>query len=1242
MITIKYLPNRFDKAGRIEKRLKFSRESRLSNYLSEFRDLPFLDHRKFDIIVSGKVVKDFKEFINDGDEIIITPKIEDPATIFGIIATIATAVGASATVAATIAAVGTLLVIGATLAAIGYSIYLATQSPSLPSFGTSSGGGGLDEGSPTYGWDGIRTNRDVNLPVPIIYGEHKVGGTAINEYIWTDGDKNYLNTLLALCEGEIESVSSIKINDNPIANFSGVVTTTKTGVNNQTVIPNFEDLHNIVSVNIQLLKDSPYTYTTIDNDVEAFEIKLLFPGGLYQADGSTGEILSWQVSYKVEYKLSSSGTWIDLGTTTVSEKTRSAIRRVFRKDGLTAGRYDIRVTRTSNNSSLSPTQNGDLYLQSVDEINTDDLSYPNTALLGVEAIAQEQLSGASPNYSCIVKGRKISVPRVMNGGSEVDWTDYYWDPATNQFKLFAGGTVLSWDGSTYVTKWSANPIWCFKDLLTNSRYGLGDFITSSLIDSALFLEMAKYCEEKVPDGSGGYEKRFRLDVAIDSVTKALDLINQLSATFNAFAFYSAGNVKFYIDKPTSPVQVFGMGNIIEGSFQQSWKSIRETPNMIDVQYLDKSKDYEQETVAIIDEASLTAGDPIRKHQIRLFTTRTSQALRVGRYALKVAQNIDRVVSFKAAIDAIACQVGDLIDISHDVPQWGFSGRVKAGSTTTAVVLDQQVVIAPAKTYKLEVRFMDDTIEERTVSNSAGTYSTLNVSSAFSQAPADYCVYAFGETDIQSKPFRVISIQRDNKDEANITAVEYNEAVYDDSAVTIPTNNYSALNRDIPSVSAVTVVEKNVLLNDGTIGSIIEVYFIKPVQTNYILTRYAEAKIYISDDNGVSWQVAGTTSAEFFAIQETFNTGTLYKVAVVSVSGEGAETAIAASPQGSVTIQGKSLPPSNVTFFDVSQQGNQLHFSWSPVTDSDLARYVIKKGSDWATGDIIAEKVDVTEFDYPIGSIGEETYMIKAIDTSGNESTNTTSDTLIVSPPPEMNFTFEIDPWNSNREYKLTNLALEKMNLFDLGYVRDVFALATTSTWESIAGSGKGWDQAVSDGDLNENKTYQSSGSYEEVIPWDLGTIFEFKIIVALQYKNVTGGSITVQVSTSEDDITYSAFANVNGAANYRTRYLKFKFNLATSDTNHNIYFYSATIFINAATVKVDFGRDLRVSASGSHVNFRSDFTAVPRITGLSIKNGIIGFPVMNNMLASGADIFVYDKDGAAIGTADVDWEVKGS
>ncbi len=221
-------------------------------------------------------------------------------------------------------------------------------------------------------------------------------------------------------------------------------------------------------------------------------------------------------------------------------------------------------------------------------------------------------------------------------------------------------------------------------------------------------------------------------------------------------------------------------------------------------------------------------------------------------------------------------------------------------------------------------------------------------------------------------------------------------------------------------------------------------------------------------------------------------------------------------------------------------------------------------------------------------------------------------------------------------------AREKMNLFDKSYARDVFSLATATKWEDIEASTEGWDKKETDGDLNENKLFEASGSYEEVTPWDLQTIFEFKIIVSAQYKNVTGGTLTVQVSTSEDGITYSAFANINASTNYRARYVKFKYILATSDTNHNIYWYSATIFINAATVKTDYGRDLLVGASGTAVNFRSDFTAAPRITGLAIKNNIIGIVYAENVTATGMTIHVVNTSGVGIGTGEVDWEVRGS
>ena len=161
------------------------------------------------------------------------------------------------------------------------------------------------------------------------------------------------------------------------------------------------------------------------------------------------------------------------------------------------------------------------------------------------------------------------------------------------------------------------------------------------------LEMAKHCEEKVPNGVGGYEKRFRLDVMIDSSSAALDIISQLCSVFRGMPFYSAGAIKIVIDKEETPVQLFTMGSIIKDSFVQSWKSRKDIPNVLQVQFLNESEDYKQESIAYVDEDSLTDGDPMREKTIRMFATHISQVLREARYNMKVAKYIKRTVSFKA-------------------------------------------------------------------------------------------------------------------------------------------------------------------------------------------------------------------------------------------------------------------------------------------------------------------------------------------------------------------------------------------------------------------------------------------------------------------------------------------------------------------------------------------------------------------------------------------------------------------
>jgi hypothetical protein len=67
---------------------------------------------------------------------------------------------------------------------------------------------------------GVLLNKNSNIEhIPVIYGERRVGGTRVfvSSKDVPGGDNNeYLYVALVLCEGEIESVTDIKINEDPI------------------------------------------------------------------------------------------------------------------------------------------------------------------------------------------------------------------------------------------------------------------------------------------------------------------------------------------------------------------------------------------------------------------------------------------------------------------------------------------------------------------------------------------------------------------------------------------------------------------------------------------------------------------------------------------------------------------------------------------------------------------------------------------------------------------------------------------------------------------------------------------------------------------------------------------------------------------------------------------------------------------------------------------------------------------
>lgn len=172
-IKINVIPNILNKEGRILKEVEFNRDKTIAEYLKENK----IDTKDRNVIITGQVETDLNKKVNNGDEILVMPYIEGRSG--GVIANI---IGAVLIIVGTIfPPLAWVVPYGVVLMAGGTIYNLTAVKPRKPSYGTSSTGG-LDEGSPTYAWDGIQTTQVVGVPLAIIYGPHKIGGNVINQW----------------------------------------------------------------------------------------------------------------------------------------------------------------------------------------------------------------------------------------------------------------------------------------------------------------------------------------------------------------------------------------------------------------------------------------------------------------------------------------------------------------------------------------------------------------------------------------------------------------------------------------------------------------------------------------------------------------------------------------------------------------------------------------------------------------------------------------------------------------------------------------------------------------------------------------------------------------------------------------------------------------------------------------------------------------------------------------------------
>lgn len=573
--------------------------------------------------------------------------------------------------------------------------------------------------------------------------------------------KTYIKILYGLSEGEVEGLAnglqSVYLEETPLQNpaggwnFEGVQADFRHGTNDQTHIEGFPDISSETAINVELKSDSPWVRSLTNTDLDAIRLRFKW-GPLRQQNAENGDVKGIVIQYAIDLQ-TDGGTWTEVLNTQIADKTSANYERSHRIDLPKADTgWTIRVRRLTPNST-SEYISDKMYVDAITEVIDLKLSYPNTAMLGLQYDAETFSNVAK--IAVDLKGIKLQVP-----------SNY--DPVA---RTYTG----MWDG-TFKRAYTNNPAWIYYDICTSKRYALGDRLTSAMLDKWSLYRLAQYCDQMVDDGKGGQEPRFTCNVYLQSTEDAYTILSKLAGVFRAISYWDGNSIVCDADIPQDTYFTYTRANVIDGMFEYSGTRARDRHTVAKVAWDNPANHYKTEYVYVRDEAAI-AKLGVRIAEIDAWgCTSEGQAQRAGLWALKSEQLETRTVSFKVGLDGYIPQPGRVIEIADEL----FAGRANGGRISAVsadlktITLDRDDVVCRAGD-RLVVNGENGKAQARIVSSKIGRDVTVTV--PFDSVAAEN-VWVVDAQDLKTMKFRVMSITQDDKHQFSITGLQYESAKYD--------------------------------------------------------------------------------------------------------------------------------------------------------------------------------------------------------------------------------------------------------------------------------------------------------------------------------------------------------------------------------------------------------------------------------------------------------------------------------
>lgn len=595
-----------------------------------------------------------------------------------------------------------------------------------------------------------------------------------------------------------------------------------------------------VTVNLTTVQwIGPFTANPADRDTDKLQVDLIYQRGLYYTNDDGG-LNSLSITVQVQARLIDSagdplGSWSTLEDFSLSKKTATP-QRVTRSYGVTLGRYEVRIRRTTNKLANTRYAN-DVQWGALRAFIPDDNTFDDVTLMAVVMRASNQLT----------------------------------DQSSRRFNTIQTAKVPVWNG----TSWSApqttrSPAWAAADILRNGVYGAG--LPDARIDLPALLAL----------DSTWSSRGDKFDAVFDRKQTLWQSLTQVLMAGRAQPLLIAGKVSFVRDEAHTITRgVMTPRNIIRGSFETTHILYDEdSPDAVIIEFLDERTWEQNEVLCKI--AGSTEDNPAR---VQLFgVVNRTHAWREGMY--HAAVNLYRRVfaSLTTEMEGRLLIRGDSVAVSHDLVRWGQSAEVVGWDAAMRMLelsepVDDTVEVVglsdrrgrlwgPVEVADISADGYTLTLDASDLASVEGAQGTIPVYLAADQEPTRAMC---GTLDTYSKKFKVVSTKPDKGGNVQMVLTNDDPRVYAADTGTVPddVSPYGpGIVPDAPVATGLVVSqdpaspESPVLLNAGWNAA--------PGATSYVVQASLD---------GVTWDTVydgALTSAQF-----TFEAGAIYvRVAAV--------------------------------------------------------------------------------------------------------------------------------------------------------------------------------------------------------------------------------------------------------------------------------------------------------------------------------------------------------------------------